>query len=137
MNTYTKRSIKKYTPIVNYFEGNFSTLLEADLVLNERYYPIYRDISSSGKLTSDEVEILANPIFEQLKSYASDLFKENKKVENFNLSYEFKDGKFILDSTAVKLNNYDLNLSGYTSLDQKINYDLASKIPVSFLNVFK
>ena len=34
----------------------------------------------------------------------------------------------------MKLNNYDLTLSGYTSLDQKINYDLASKIPVSFLN---
>ena len=50
-----------------------------------------------------------------------------------NLSYEFKDGKFILDSTVVKLNNYDLSPSGYTSLDQKINYDLASKIPV-FLN---
>ena len=127
-------TIKKYTPIVNYFEGNFSTLLEADLVLNEHYYPVYSDISSSGKLTSDEVEILANPIFDQLKSYAADLFKENKKVENLNLSYEFKDGKFILDSTALKLNNYDLTINGYTSLDQKVNYNIISEIPVSLLN---
>ena len=91
----------KYTPIVYYLRVIF-TLLEADLVLNEHYYPVYSDISSNGKLTSDEVEILANPIFDQLKSYAADLFKENKKVENLNLSYEFKDGKFILDSTKLK-----------------------------------
>ena len=77
-------SIKKYTPLVKYFDGNFSTFLEADVLLNEFYYPVYTEISSKGKLVSDEVQILSNSPFEKLKSYAPNLFGENKKMKDLN-----------------------------------------------------
>ena len=63
-------AIKKYTPLVKYFDGKFSTFLEADVLLNEYYYPIYSEISSKGKLVSDEVKILSDSPIEKLKSYA-------------------------------------------------------------------
>ena len=56
--------------MVKYFDGNFSTFLEADVLLNEFYYPVYTEISSKGKLVSDEVQILSNSPIEKLKSYA-------------------------------------------------------------------
>ena len=62
----------------------------------------------------DEVQILSNSPFEKLKSYAPNLFGENKKMKDLNLSYSFSDGKFILEETPVKLNNHILSVSGFT-----------------------
>ena len=126
-------SIKKYTPLVKYFDGNFSTFLEADVLLNEFYYPVYTEISSKGKLVSDEVQILSNSPFEKLKSYAPNLFGENKKMKDLNLSYSFSDGKFILEETPVKLNNHILSVSGFTSLDQEIRYKIETEMPINEL----
>ena len=92
-------SIKKYTPLVKYFDGNFSTFLEADVLLNEFYYPVYTEISSKGKLVSDEVQILSNSPIEKLKSYAPTLFVDNAKMKDLNVSYSLSDGKFILEET--------------------------------------
>ena len=126
-------SIKKYTPLVKYFDGNFSTFLEADVLLNEFYYPVYTEISSKGKLVSDEVQILSNSPIEKLKSYAPTLFVDNEKMKDLNVSYSLSDGKFILEETPIKLNNHTLSVSGFTSLGQEIGYKIETEIPIKEL----
>lgn len=123
-------TIKKYTPLVKYFDGQFSTFLEADLLLNEYYYPVYTQISSKGKLVSQEFKILSDSPIEKLKSYAPSLIGENEKIKDLNLSYSFTDGKFIMEETPFKLNNHTLSVSGYTSLDQEVRYKIETKIPI-------
>ena len=126
-------AIKKYTPLVKYFDGNFSTFLEADVLLNEYYYPIYSEISSKGKLVSDEVKILSDSPIEKLKSYAPILFGDNEKMKDLNVSYSFTDGKFVMEETPLKLKDYTLSVSGFTSLDQEIGYKIETEIPINEL----
>ena len=126
-------AIKKYTPLVKYFDGNFSTFLEADVLLNEYYYPIYSEISSKGKLVSDEVKILSDSPIEKLKSYAPILFGDNNKMKDLNVSYSFTDGKFVMEETPLKLKDYTLSVSGFTSLDQEIGYKIETEIPINEL----
>ena len=121
-------AIKKYTPLVKYFDGNFSTFLEADVLLNEYYYPIYSEISSKGKLVSDEVKILSDSPIEKLKSYAPILFGDNNKMKDLNVSYSFTDGKFVMEETPLKLKDYTLSVSGFTSLDQEIGYKIETEL---------
>ena len=54
-------------------------------------------------------------------------------MKDLNVSYSFTDGKFVMEETPLKLKDYTLSVSGFTSLDQEIGYKIETEIPINEL----
>ena len=89
-------TVKKYAPLVRYFDGYFTTELNVDLVLDENYMPVYEHLNSDGKLKSNDVKILDLPTINLVKELGTDFLKNNNEIKDLNLSYHFKTVNFML-----------------------------------------
>ena len=126
--------VKKYAPLVKFFNGDFTTKLNAEILFDENYDPIFNSISSDGNLRSNKVEVLDFPALDQLKDMAREVLEKNKTIENLNLSYHLKDGKFSIDKTPLKFKDFNASIYGATSVSQELDYTLESKLPISLIN---
>ena len=127
-------SVKKYASAVRYFDGDFSTTLNMNLILDEEYYPVYERVTADGNLTSKNVTILENSIFDKLDKVDKNLIEENNKIKDLNVTYHIKNGLFIVDKTLIKLKDFDATVYGSTSNTQDIDYTIESELPFSFVN---
>jgi len=124
-------SVKKYAPLVKCFDGDFTTVIQLETLLDEYYNPIYENLTSSGKLQSKEVKVLDFPLVNQLKDVLKELINKNKSIEDLNLSYHFDNGKFTIEETPLKLNNIEAYFHGSTSINQELDYSIKTKISIS------
>ena len=108
--------------------------MNAEILFDENYDPIFNSISSDGNLRSNKVEVLDFPALDQLKDMAREVLEKNKTIENLNLSYHLKDGKFSIDKTPLKFKDFNASIYGATSVSQELDYTLESKLPISLIN---
>ena len=102
-------------------------------LLDEQLYPVMNSITGFGKLTSNAVTVMG---FGPLKKIADQLkIKElyQQTLDRLNLSFAFKNGKAIVDPYTTKLDGMNATISGYTSFDGDINYDMKIDVPQSKL----
>lgn len=126
--------VKKYAPLVKFFNGDFTTKMNAEILFDENYNPIYNSISSNGNLKSKKVEVLDFPALDQLKDMVKEVLDNNNTIEDLNLSYHLKDGKFSIDKTPLKLKEFSASIYGSTSISQELDYTLETKLPISLIN---
>ena len=127
-------NVKKYTPVVKYLDGNFSSILNMNLLLDQDYNPIYNQLTVDGKLSSKNVKILNHPAFKKMKKLNFEIIEKNNNIEDLNISFKIKNGAFLLDTTNIKLKDLNGEIYGSTSLSQEINYTIESEIPVALVN---
>ena len=127
-------NVKKYTPVVQYLDGNFSSILNMNLLLDQDYNPIYNQLTVDGKLSSKNVKILNHPAFKKMKKLNFEIIEKNNNIEDLNISFKIKNGAFLLDTTNIKLKDLNGEIYGSTSLSQEINYTIESEIPVALVN---
>ena len=127
-------TVKKYAPLVRYFDGYFTTELNVDLVLDENYMPVYEHLNSDGKLKSNDVKILDLPTINLVKELGTDFLKNNNEIKDLNLSYHFQNGQFYVDKTTLRLKETEAEIYGSTSIDQEIDYHISTVLPMEMVN---
>lgn len=121
--------IKKYLPLAKKTEGyfdadfNFTSLLDNDMM------PVYSSLNGSGNLSTTKIRVKdLNTMLEIAETLKlSDL--KQLDIDGFKTSFTFTNGKMTVDPTNFKYKSIKGNLSGWTSFDQSISYDLKLKIP--------
>lgn len=127
-------SVKKYAPVVEYLEGDFSSTLNMDLILDENYLPVYSQVSVDGTLKSKNIKLLDHPALRKLDKLNEPILKKNNKIENLNLSFHLKNGKYSIDKTPLRFKDFEATIYGSTSISQEIDYTIESEIPISLIN---
>lgn len=127
-------TVKKYAPLVRYFDGDFTTELNVDLVVDENYMPVYEHLNSDGKLKSNDVKILDFPTINMAKEFGKDFLEKNNKIKDLNLSYHFQNGQFYIEKTTLQLKDNKAEVQGSTSVNQDIDYHIATELPIDMFN---
>lgn len=124
-------TIEKMAPIAKSCKGKFSTSLKMIGELNDKMEPITQTLNGGGKLSVAEVEIEK---FAPLNKLAKELKIEKLAKQNFkdvNISFEFVDGRIVLDPFVVKLDGVPATISGSMGFEQDIDYDIDMDLPLS------
>lgn len=124
----TFNTIELVAPFLKKCTGKFSTDLKMSSILGSDFMPDYSTLTGDGKLRSKNVDMTN---VDGIKSLAKELKLEkqaNQKLENVNMTYEFRDGKIFIEPFDVKLFDNEATISGSTSFEQDMDYDIDMKV---------
>lgn len=124
----TFNTVELVAPFLKKCTGKFSTDLEMTSVLGSDFMPVYSSLTGDGSLSSKNVFLKD---VDGLTKLADALKLDNAKeqnIENVKMSYEFRDGKIFVEPFQVKLFDNDAEISGSTSFEQDLDYDIDMKV---------
>lgn len=126
-------TIEKLAPIAKYAQGKITTNFNMNTLLQPSLEPIYSSLTGAGDLFTSTVKITG---FKPLEKLSSSLKMNNlasQTISDLKTYFKFADGKVSIEPFTTKLGKIASTVSGYSSFDKKINYDLLMNIPKSEL----
>jgi hypothetical protein len=127
-------TIEKLAPIAKYAQGKITTNFNMNTLLQPSLEPIYSSLTGGGDLFTSTVKITG---FKPLEKIGETLKMDNistQTLKDLKTFFAFKDGKINLSKPfTTMLGKISTTVSGYSSFEQDINYDLLMSIPKSEL----
>ncbi|MBU2651593.1 MAG: hypothetical protein KKA81_11705 [Bacteroidetes bacterium] len=125
--------MEKFAPIAAHTAGNFSTEMKLNTILQQDMTPDWKTLAASGllntsKLTLENVNTL-NRLSDVLKT---DKFRKID-LNAIRLFFEVADGRINVKPFDMVMKDAKATVSGWTSLDQSIDYVMNLQIPRSVL----
>jgi hypothetical protein len=127
-NTYN--TVEKLAPILKTASGTFSTFMDIHGVLDQNLDPIMEKINFSGITQTKNVAIKGANL-EKLNTLTKTKNFNPLKADDLKISYSCANGVLELAPFEVKLGSQTAQISGFTTLDQDINYLIDTKIKTS------
>lgn len=122
-------TVEKLAPISKYAFGKISSDFDMTTDLTASFEPILSSITSLGDLRSSNITIKGFKNLEKLESVTKLQNISNQTIKNFKTKFKINDGKISLTPFDVMLGKIGTEVSGYTSLDQTMDYDLKMNVP--------
>jgi hypothetical protein len=126
-------TIQKLAPIAKACNGKFSTQLNMQCSLSQDMMPINPTVNGGGKLATKGVVVKDfAPLVKLADKINFDKLKQPQSVGDVNVSFKIVNGTITVDPFTVKLiDGMPLKVSGYTTLDQAINYNVEMDVPMT------
>ncbi|MCH2231962.1 MAG: hypothetical protein MK105_16620 [Crocinitomicaceae bacterium] len=122
-------TVEKLAPISKYAFGKISSDFEMTTDLTASFEPILSSITSLGDLRSNNINIKGFKNLEKLESVTKLNNISNQSIKNFKTKFKINDGKLSLTPFNVMLGKIGTDVSGYTTLDQQMDYNLKMNVP--------
>jgi hypothetical protein len=126
-------TIQKLAPIAKACNGKFSTQLNMQCSLSQDMMPINPTVNGGGKLATKSVVVKDfAPLVKLADKINFDKLKQPQNVGDVNVSFKIVNGTITVDPFTVKLiDGMPMKVSGYTTLDQAINYNVEMDVPMT------
>lgn len=122
-------TIEKFTPIAEKTQGSFTTNFNMTTLLDKEMMPIYSSLNGKGSLQTTTITIQNVNTFNKL----ADLLKmpdlKRLLMGPVDISFEFIDGKLLVEPFDIKYADINASVGGWTALDETISYDMILTIP--------
>jgi uncharacterized protein involved in outer membrane biogenesis len=126
-------TIQTMAPIAMSASGRFSTKMNFWSELDQNMEPVYGSMRGDGNLQTYDVTIEKfRPLTEIAKTLKIDGLSE-PRISDTKFKFKLRDGKMITEPFDVTIDRIDATVSGWTSMDQTIDYDLKTKVPTKLL----
>lgn len=122
-------TIEKLAPIAKYATGKISSNFEMKSELKPNLEPIYESLSGLGDLSTSTLTVSGFKPMEKMGEALNMSKLSSQTLKDIKAKFQFADGKVTVKPFDVQLGKIKTNISGFTSLDQKIAYDLKMLIP--------
>ena len=122
-------TVGKLAPIAKYAQGKISSNFDMKTDLTAGFEPILSSLSSVGDLKSKLISVTGIKTLEKIESVTKLNNISNQSLKDFATKFKVDDGKVTLSPFGLKLGKIDTKISGYTTLDQKMNYDFNMNVP--------
>ena len=126
-------TVQKFAPTAKGIDGRINMQLAYQSLLGSDMMPVLMTISGSGKIHSDEVQLVESATFEKFKQVLKLGDKYSNTFKDINVSFKINEGRIYVSPFDVKVGNVKMNISGDQGLDQTINYLIRTQIPRSDL----
>ena len=126
----TFNTIDKLAPVLKTATGTFSTDMHIDGTLDANLEPILDELSFNGISKTKNLEIHSENL-EKLNSITKTKDYNPMKAEDLMFTYRCANGVLEVDPFEVKVGSQKAKISGFTTLDQDINYLIDTKIKTS------
>lgn len=126
-------TIQKLAPVAKACNGKFSTQLNMQCSLSQDMMPINPTVNGGGKLATKSVVVKDfAPLVKLAEKINFDKLKQPQTVGDVNVSFKIVNGTITVDPFTVKLiDGMPMKVSGYTTLDQAINYNVEMDVPMT------
>jgi hypothetical protein len=126
-------TIEKMAPVAKACNGKFSTQLNMQCTLSQDMMPINPTVNGGGKLATKGVVVKDfAPLVKLADKINFDKLKQPQTVGDVNVSFKIVNGTITVDPFTVKLiDGMPMKVSGYTTLDQAINYNVEMDVPMT------
>jgi len=125
----TVKMVEQYAPIAKQAKGKISSSFNIKTALQPSLEPVYESMNGKGKLRTSGVVIEGGEFLEKLSSTLKSPALARQEVQDVNVTFSLKDGKLTTDPFDVKINDMTANVSGYTTVEQEIDYLMKMKVP--------
>lgn len=124
-------TIDKMAPIAKACNGRFTTRFNMRSDLSQEMMPINPTVNGGGSLSTKNVTIKDfAPLVKLAEKINLDKLKQPQTISDVNVSFRIVDGVVNVDPFTVKMiDGIPMKVSGYTTLDQEINYNVEMDIP--------
>ena len=131
INTLAKHflTVEKLAPITKYAFGKISSNFDMKTDLTPSFEPIMSSLSSFGDLSSNSISIKGFKLLEKLESATKLKNISNQTLKNFKTHFKVEDGKVSVTPFKVKLGKINTDISGYTTLEQRMDYKMKMNVP--------
>mgnify|MGYP001795899083 FL=1 len=133
-NTFSM--VQSYAPIAKLVNGKVSTDFKVSGLLNEEMMPDLASVNAGGLLKIAQATLGSSKIMNSISSLTS-LSSSNADgmttLKDVLMSATIEDGKLKVKPFDVKLGDFETTISGFTSLDGGINYNLKFDVPANKL----
>lgn len=122
-------TIEKLAPITKYATGKISTDMSFVSNLDKSMMPILSSLTSNGFIKSNSISIKDVDILKKVESVSKLNNLSNQTLKNFYTKFSVSDGKVAVEPFDLKLGKIGSKVSGYTTLDKKIDYLMNMDVP--------
>lgn len=128
----TVNTAKKYVPLLSNATGKFNMQIDMNSKLDGSMAPVLNTVNAKGLFTTDELGLKE---FEALKRIAVatkySKLTENTTLKNVSIKYAIKDGRMTTEPFKVKMGNCNMDVSGFSGLDETLDYKAVMTVPNS------
>jgi len=124
-------TVERLAPIAKYAKGKITSTFDMSTDLTAGFEPILSSLTSLGDIRSTKLSIENVPILNKLEAVTKLKNLSNQTLNNFKTRFKVEDGKVSTSPFDVKLGKIDSKVSGYTTLDQKMDYTMNMDVPKS------
>lgn len=122
-------TIEKLAPITKHAFGDISADFNMNTDLTASFEPILSSIDCLGLLSSNQISVKGFKNLEKIEAVTKLKNLSNQTINNFKTKFKIQDGKISLTPFDVKLGKIGTEVSGYTTLDSQMDYDLKMNVP--------
>jgi uncharacterized protein involved in outer membrane biogenesis len=122
-------TIEKLAPIAKYAKGKVSSSFEMKSDLTANLDPIYSSLNGFGDLATSTVTVSGFKPMEKMSEVLNISKLSTQTIKDLKAKFQFADGKLNVKPFDVQLGKIKTNISGFTSFEQAIDYDLKMMIP--------
>jgi hypothetical protein len=122
-------AIEKLAPIAKYTQGKITSKFTMKSVLTAGMEPVYSSLSGHGDFLSNQVIISG---FKPLEKIAEELKMSKlakQTITDLKTKFKFENGKVHLTPFDVKLGKISTTISGWSSIENAIDYKLNMNVP--------
>lgn len=123
-------TIEKLAPIAKYAQGKITSNFNMNSLLKPNLEPIYSSLTGAGDLFTSTVKISG---FKPLEKIGETLKMDNlatQTVKDLKTFFQFNNGRVNLTKPfTTQLGKIGTTVSGYSSFEQDINYDILMNVP--------
>ncbi len=122
-------TIEKLAPITKHAFGDISADFNMNTELTASFEPILSSIDCLGALSSNSISVKGFKNLEKIEAVTKLKNLSNQTINNFKTKFKIKDGKVTLTPFDINLGKIGTEVSGFTTLDSQMDYDLKMNVP--------
>jgi AsmA-like protein len=132
-NAYDQFAIfRKYIPLTKKTTGLFSASFNVASILEKNMMPDYATLNGGGMLSTKSIAITGLNSLTQIAEKLNIEKLNHLAIDDFMTKFKLENGKLIVKPTKFNYNDIDVEIAGWTSLDQSIEYEMKVNVPRNY-----
>lgn len=123
--------VQQLAPIFSNLKGDFSGSIKVDTDLDNQMSPVMQTLNGSGSLSTKDLSLSDVTFINMVADIVNKPALKNSKVKDLNVDFSINNGRVTTKPFNIKIDDYVMNLSGSTGLDQTIDYKGKITLPTS------
>ena len=123
--------VQQLAPIFAGLKGDFSGNIKVNTLLDENMSPVMKSLNGSGSLSTKDICLSGVKAIDMVADIVNKPSLKEAKAKDLKVDFTIADGRINIKPFDLKLDDYTMNLSGSTGLDQTIDLKGEITIPQS------
>lgn len=123
--------VQSMAPVFENLKGNFSGNISIDTQLDQEMSPVLPSVTGNGSLSTKDLSLSNVKVIDEIAEAVNQPKLKEMNVQDMKINFVIADGRVTTEPFDLKWNDYVINLSGSTGLDESISYKGKVQLPAS------